>query len=211
MTKSKISRKEKERQRHRQEIMAAAERVFAENGYYESSIQDIAAAAEFSVGTIYNFFENKEGLFSSILKEGLAEMRGEIERRLKTIECPLERIRATIACQMNIAEKHKHLMKLLFDFKKPRIIGRQDLIDDEIVSFHMVDLNELAKLFAEAIEQGKIVPFNPLYLAIGIDGLIFRFWEHYKILDELNSYEDITQIIEDIFIKRILTENHGKS
>ena len=45
-----LSRKERERLLHKKEIMVAAEKVFAKLGYHETSIQDIAAAAEFSVG-----------------------------------------------------------------------------------------------------------------------------------------------------------------
>lgn len=203
MSESHLSRKERERQRHRKEIMEAAERVFAEKGYHESSIQDIASAAEFSVGTIYNFFGNKEDLFTSILKEGFQELKNETEKRLQELECPVEKIRAMITCHMEIAEKHKYMLRLLFDYNKPRILNQQQGIDEELVANHMEFLDELASVFAEAIEQGKIVPLNPRHLAIGFDGIMVRFFELFQVLDELESYTDIAPIVEEIYLDRI--------
>lgn len=204
MEEANISRKERERQRHRKEIMAAAERVFAEKGYHECSIQDIANAAEFSVGTIYNFFNNKDGLFSSLLKEGKAEMKREVDRRLKELTCPVEKIRAIVACHMETAERHKDMLRLLFDYRKPGGISKQCFIDQDIVDMHMEFLEILCNVFSEAIKQGKIVSHEPRYLAIALDGMLIRFFEHFHILEDVKSYNDITPIIDEIFIKRLL-------
>ena len=206
MSELPLSRKERERQRHRNEIMAAAEKVFAEKGYHECSIQDIANEAEFSVGTIYNFFSNKEGLFSSILKNGKAEMASEIDRRMNELACPVEKIRSIVDCFMETAEKHKGFIRLVFDYNKPTAINRGCFVDQEMVDSHLEFLQKMADVFAEAIEQGKILPLNPRHLAIALDGMMVKFFEHFPLLDELDNYNDITPIIDEIFIKRVLVD-----
>lgn len=60
------SRKEREYERHRLEILDAAERVFVRNGR-GASMASIAAEAQVSVGSVYNFYENKDELFRSVL------------------------------------------------------------------------------------------------------------------------------------------------
>ena len=45
------------------EILRAAAEVFATKGFHEATIQEIAKHAEFSAGSLYNYFENKEALF----------------------------------------------------------------------------------------------------------------------------------------------------
>ncbi|RUU50585.1 TetR/AcrR family transcriptional regulator, partial [Mesorhizobium sp. M7A.T.Ca.TU.009.01.1.1] len=52
--------------RHRRIIEAAAE-LFREAGYEGAKIEAIAAQAEVSVGTIYNYYENKGDILGAIV------------------------------------------------------------------------------------------------------------------------------------------------
>ncbi|MFA5293231.1 MAG: TetR/AcrR family transcriptional regulator [Phycisphaerae bacterium] len=61
-----LTRKEKEKIRHRREILKASLKLFSEKGFHNVSMQDIAAQAEFGVGTLYNFFQSKEQLFAEL-------------------------------------------------------------------------------------------------------------------------------------------------
>ena len=67
MASAKSPRKERERLQHREDILSAAQRLFAERGFYNVSMHEIAAAAEFATGTLYNFFPSKEDLFFELL------------------------------------------------------------------------------------------------------------------------------------------------
>ena len=64
---AKLSRREREKEAHRQEILDAAIKVFAEKGFSAATLDEIAQEAEFSKGTIYLYFSNKEDLLYSIL------------------------------------------------------------------------------------------------------------------------------------------------
>ncbi|MFZ2631412.1 MAG: TetR/AcrR family transcriptional regulator [Desulfosalsimonadaceae bacterium] len=54
----------------RKRILVAAEKIFAEKGYENATIQDIASAAGVGDGTVYDYFKNKEDLLFSTLMEG---------------------------------------------------------------------------------------------------------------------------------------------
>ncbi len=79
----KSIRREIERQRHRFEIMEAAVRVFARRGYREATIDEIAEEARFGKGTIYNYFESKEHLFTEIIKMLFDEMESFAKEAVK--------------------------------------------------------------------------------------------------------------------------------
>lgn len=49
----------------RQDILDAARRVFVEKGYDNATMNDIAAAADVSAGSIYRYFENKRDLIAA--------------------------------------------------------------------------------------------------------------------------------------------------
>ncbi|MBW1739020.1 MAG: helix-turn-helix transcriptional regulator [Deltaproteobacteria bacterium] len=69
MDKKKLSRRERERLRHRQEILDTALRLFSEKGYHNVSMHEIANSAEFGIGTLYKFFKNKEDLYKHLALE----------------------------------------------------------------------------------------------------------------------------------------------
>src|SRR6185295_4571134 len=52
-----------------QEILEAALSVFAENGFAAARMDDIAARARVSKGTIYLYFESKEAVFKALVQE----------------------------------------------------------------------------------------------------------------------------------------------
>ena len=60
-----LSRREKQEQT-RQQLLAAAARVFARRGYQQASVEEIAAEAGFTTGAVYSNFTGKEELFLAL-------------------------------------------------------------------------------------------------------------------------------------------------
>ncbi len=56
------SRREANKRKSRQKILKASRRLFKENGYENTMIEDVANKAEISKATLYNYFPNKESL-----------------------------------------------------------------------------------------------------------------------------------------------------
>ncbi len=52
-------RKQREYDARREEILLAAERLFSKNGFFKTSMAEIAEAAQFAMGTVYRFFKSK--------------------------------------------------------------------------------------------------------------------------------------------------------
>ncbi|MCE5252299.1 TetR/AcrR family transcriptional regulator [bacterium] len=63
-----LPRREREKETHRLEILAAATRVFARKGYFHATLDEVAQEAEFSKASLYNYFSSKEDLLFSIMK-----------------------------------------------------------------------------------------------------------------------------------------------
>ena len=62
----KISRKQKETNLRKQNILEAAEKLFLANGYEDTTMNQIATESEFSKGTLYNYFKSKDDLYLAI-------------------------------------------------------------------------------------------------------------------------------------------------
>lgn len=92
-------REEKIKETKRGLILDAAREVFAEKGYHDTRLEDIAVSAGFSKASLYNYYQDKEDLFFSlatreydniidVLKDNIspeATFSENLERMLRTI------------------------------------------------------------------------------------------------------------------------------
>jgi len=86
--------KKKERQ---EKILDAALKLFTERGYFNTTVNDIQFASKMSVGSLYNYFENKESIAVTLysnLENCLYEALCEIEQHNSSMhDCCLEAVR----------------------------------------------------------------------------------------------------------------------
>ncbi len=66
-----------------QELLAAALDLFVERGYAAARLDDVAARAGVSKGTLYLYFENKEELFKAVVRENLVSALAEAEDQIE--------------------------------------------------------------------------------------------------------------------------------
>ncbi|MBN1690178.1 MAG: TetR/AcrR family transcriptional regulator [Dehalococcoidia bacterium] len=62
-------RRLREKEQRYNAILEAAKFLFAEQGYHQTSIEEIADAAEVSTGAVYIYFKNKEDLLIKLMQE----------------------------------------------------------------------------------------------------------------------------------------------
>src|SRR3984957_4353122 len=60
------------------DLLAAAERLFASSGYEATTMNAIASLAGSSIGSLYQFFSNKESLGNALLLQYMNELSGQI-------------------------------------------------------------------------------------------------------------------------------------
>ncbi|OQO93036.1 TetR family transcriptional regulator [Saccharomonospora piscinae] len=75
----------------REAVTAAAARLFAERGYENTSVTDLARAAGLSSGSVFYHFPDKRAVFRSLFERDLPQCRELVERSLDTDD-PLESI-----------------------------------------------------------------------------------------------------------------------
>lgn len=83
----------------REAILRAATAVFAEKGFFNAKVADIAKAAGVADGTVYLYFKNKDDVLHSLFDRAMDEFIGEGRRELAVIDKPEDKLR-------RIAELH---------------------------------------------------------------------------------------------------------
>jgi AcrR family transcriptional regulator len=107
-----MTRKDREKIRHRSEILNKALDLFSEKGFHNVSMQDIAARSEYAVGTLYNFFQSKEQLFGDLQNECAEKILNVLGSILDTDEPEEQKIRKFIISHSELAEENMKFIKL---------------------------------------------------------------------------------------------------
>lgn len=97
------------------ELRAAALKLFAQHGYGGTTIEDIAKAADVTVGTIYRYFRDKEALLHAIVEWTGTEPLLTPEEVVAAGPDPKSRLRslAQAVWQASRRDPHVHLIRLL--------------------------------------------------------------------------------------------------
>lgn len=71
------------RLRRREQILDAARRCFARNGFHATSMSDVLAEANLSAGALYSYFDSKSELIGAIAIESVSTVTNEIGRLIE--------------------------------------------------------------------------------------------------------------------------------
>lgn len=117
----------------RGQIVRAAVKLFSEEGYYTTTIQQIAREAGVSTGLIYQYFKDKDDVLFLTLRLVLETYEHEIPPRLEGIEHPVERLCMALSAYCSIIDGLKEATVLAYRSTKSLRPDRRALVkEDEI-------------------------------------------------------------------------------
>jgi AcrR family transcriptional regulator len=136
-------RKERDTQKMRQRILKAAMDIFAREGYESVSMRRIAEKIEYSPGTLYRYFENKDDIMLQLCYQGFEKLLA-LQFELDKISQPVERIRVGGRQYVTFALENPELYELMF--------GNKDITKHSDDAEESVALKSLRK-FMEHVQQ----------------------------------------------------------
>jgi AcrR family transcriptional regulator len=77
----------------RNDVLAAARRVFEEKGFLDTRVADIVQAADVAQGTFYTYFDSKETVFAEVAKQVIEKMMEDLHADHVVDVEPVQRIR----------------------------------------------------------------------------------------------------------------------
>ncbi len=177
------------------QILDAAWVCFAERGYRQATMQDIAAKAGLSTGAIYLYYEGKDALIKALNQRNLETGRRMIEAVRANSTGPLSSMRALGAAMISVFSDPGFEAATRLSIEMwPEVIRNEDLAaaSRRELSFWR---QEVGKLLREAQEAGEIRPdADPDTIAI----LSICAWEglrHYKLIDPSISEDILVSVV----------------
>lgn len=167
-----MSRKERDKLRNREAILDAAVHLFAQKGFTETKLEDVAALAEFGKGTLYNYFRDKNDLLISTFDYALGKVTDYLNEKLTHEQNPLERIRLIVISQFEYYNSNEDFLRVVV--ANQRVIGKA-IQGDAGKDLHKRFM-DLRKMMIEeiqtAIEEGSLKPGDPARYASYLSGMI---------------------------------------
>ena len=114
----------------REQIVKAATKLFSEQGYYLTTIQDIAREAGISVGLIYQYFKDKDDVLFLTLKLVLETYEKVIPAALDQAEHPLERLCLAIGAYCRVVDRLRDATVLTYRSTKSLRADRRTFIKE---------------------------------------------------------------------------------
>ena len=149
-------------------IRQAAVRVFSRKGFYKARAEEIAQEAGVAVGTIYNYFANKEEILLSIFQT-------EFEERIKLFRELLERNLSLPEIIQRILEAHFALLKQRGGLA--RVLVRERFnpgpgFEEQSIELYREMTGQLEKIISIGIKQGVVRPCHPRIVANALIGVV---------------------------------------
>lgn len=208
MDKPTAKRKEREREARREVILDAAARVFLRKGYYEATLDEIAAEAEMAKGTIYNYYKDKQDLFISLAKHGyehIEEILSEAKNRHTQLREFLDyMVRATL---QGISE-HIDLAHMLQSVASQLPEGLRKQVMDIWHGHVALAISQLAEALAD-IPETKNLSLSERTAGASLITATILFLAHAPCGDA--AHDGIDRDIDDLvrLICRALTVEHA--
>lgn len=136
-------------------ILDAAAVLFAEKGYYATTVVEIADRVGLGKSTVYGYFSSKDHIYQETLKEGLETYMESMRGRVKQPCSVRDVIIAIATAHFNFIKENTPLARLLGDeYINPATAAREWL--------HQLRERRIS-MFASLIEQGiELGEFRPV-------------------------------------------------
>ena len=123
-----------QKERTRDRILGAAEHIFADKGYHEALVDEIAEETALSKGGIYFHFPSKEDLFFAVLDRLATRLIVKVERSAAGETSPIAAAEASLVAVLSALSRKRRLARLLvvqgysignpFEQKRVEIFGQ---------------------------------------------------------------------------------------
>jgi len=145
----------------RAQVVRAAVRLFASQGYYTTTIQQIAREAGVSTGLVYQYFRDKDDVLLLALMLVIESYEHEIPPKLEGILQPVERLCTAIHTYCAIVDRWRDATVLTYRSTKSLRPERRTLIMQGETRTNQI----LERCILDCVESGHMRPVNQQLLA----------------------------------------------
>ncbi len=190
----KQGRREMNKLQCRNRILKMSRRLFTAKGYENTTIEDVAEAAEISKATLYNYFSSKEDLLQGIADAALEEIRQMVRDGLQEEPDGLAKIRRVMETLVADSARYIALTRRIFFLNVSP--------DSELHGARAELLEILGQLVREAQGQGRLrrdlPPEDLVDIFLGVYLLTQFGWEDMERCTEEELRRRVGRVLDQV-------------
>ena len=186
--------KRKKQRDARSRILQSALDEFSDKGYHASTIDSIAERAGIAKGTVYRYFNTKEGLFNALKEDTISEFVEHARHDLSQEEDVLKIIESVIKNYLSFFEKNSAFFKVIIQEQKD--FGRE--FSEKFIHELILALPGLKRRCWKASRNGHLKQMNYFTVFFGIIGFlngVIQKWLHEgaegSLLNEIETVKEV--------------------
>lgn len=199
-----LSLKERQRQEREQLILQVASEMLMKKGYYETSMEEIAARVGIAKGTVYSHFPSKEELVVSLIERNFQKFLNTLDKVLVTYETPRAKLETLVDLVFTgLFHDHAQLLSSAYN-----AIDLKRMIFERSTSIRGM-WNLLVEQVSTLIDEGKeigefsqVIPTSVMVCAFF--GLFSQRNYEKLVLGESVDREEMMKYLKYIFLRGVL-------
>ena len=165
-------RKQREYDARREEILLAAERLFSKNGFFKTSMAEIAEAAQFAMGTVYRFFKSKEEMYISLVEDKVEDLLGRLEEAVQNELSDSEKLRAVIQVKLAFADQNRDFFRIYVSEWSGFEWTVKSALGERVWKRYLAQIDLVANLIKAGIKSGEFRHVNPKDSSLALHGML---------------------------------------
>ncbi len=165
-------RKQREYEARREEILAAAERMFSQYGFFKTSMAEIAEEAQFAMGTVYRFFKSKEEIYISLVENKVEELLCLLEKATQSGSSVAEKLRAVIQVKLTFADQNRDFFRIYVSEWSGFEWTVKSAFGERVWKRYLAQIELVANLIQNGILAGEFRNVNPKDTSLAFHGML---------------------------------------
>lgn len=178
----------------REQLIAAAIKVFIEKGFHNATVRDIGRAAGMTQGTIYNYVRSKDDILYLVCDRIVSEYQEETRKALESTTDPAARIRSAVRAVCEVMYQHQHEILLIYQdshLLEPRSLRVILARVEEFIGMFETIVGQASRVVSAPAPNTRlaahILTFLPVMIALRRWSL-YRDLTHQQIVDGLTDF-----------------------
>ena len=165
------SRRKREYEQHIKHILDTAEAIFAEQGFFRTTMRQIALKAEFALGTIYSYFGSKNQLYGKVIETKVNELVNFITKEMADAPSAQGQVEKFIHAKMTFLSKNLPFLRLhLTEVDVPRL-NLSHTLPRKVREKYDSMLCDLTRVIRQGIQEDLFKPMDAGVIVKALDGL----------------------------------------
>ena len=175
----RLRRREREQASRRADILAAASAVFAEKGFHDAQIAEIAARAELSLASVYSLFEGKDEIYQAVTTMAALSIQEAVRKQVERAADPAERLLRLIDALFACFEENRHLLLIYARGTQGLPWRTRQAMGDSSMTIFQAFTTWVTSLAADAKQVGHLPGIEAEAFAVSLIGAVLGTAAHW--------------------------------